>query len=91
MIGFVFRWLLPGFGLAMVAMALIGAPWRGEPPLASLWHPRVETVVTRAEIIEVAFVPITTACAPVSRIRARSASTRAETNAAVKGLRSVLT
>lgn len=52
MIRFVFRWLLPGFGLAMVAMALVGAPGRGEPPLASLWHARLDSVVTRAEIIE---------------------------------------
>lgn len=52
MIGAVFRWVLPGFGLAMVAMALLGAPGRGAPPLASLWNARVETTVARAEILE---------------------------------------
>lgn len=52
MIAFVFRWVLPGFGLGMVAMALLGAPGRGEPPLASLWGGRVETVVTAARIVE---------------------------------------
>ncbi|WP_198372636.1 hypothetical protein [Roseomonas rosulenta] len=52
MIGFVFRWLLPAFGLGMVAMALLGAPGRGAPPLESLWHAPVQTTVTRARIIE---------------------------------------
>lgn len=52
MIAVVLRWLLPGFGAGMAAIALLGAPGRGTPPLASLWGPRVETVGTAAQIIE---------------------------------------
>ncbi len=52
MIGFVFRWVFPAVGLAFVALGLGGAPGRGEPPLASLWGGRVETVVTEARIVE---------------------------------------
>ena len=52
MIGFVFRWLFPAVGLAFVAIGLLGAPGRGEPPLGSLWGGRVETVVTAARILE---------------------------------------
>jgi hypothetical protein len=52
MIAFVFRWVMPGFGVGMVAMALLGAPGRGAPPLASLWSAPVQTVVTQARIIE---------------------------------------
>jgi hypothetical protein len=51
-IGFVFRWVFPAVGLAFVALGLAGAPARGEPPLASLWGGRVETVVTAARIVE---------------------------------------
>lgn len=52
MIAFVFRWLFPAIGLAFVAAGLLGAPGRGEPPLASLWGGRAGTVVTSARIIE---------------------------------------
>lgn len=52
MIGFVFRWLLPAFGLGMVAVALLRAPGRGAPPLASLWNAPVQTTITRAAVIE---------------------------------------
>ena len=52
MIGFDFRWLVPAVGLAFVAIGLAGAPGRGEPPLASLWGGRAETVVTSARILD---------------------------------------
>lgn len=94
MIAFVFRWLLPGFGLGMLAVALLGAPGRGTPPLATLWGERVATTVTAAEIVEndprhswrrteirVAWPPGGTAEAPVGAL---SASARAHQRAALE-------
>ena len=52
MIRFAFRWLFPAVGLAFVTIGLVGAPGRGDPPLATLWGGRTETVVTAARIIE---------------------------------------
>jgi hypothetical protein len=52
MIPFVFRWVFPLVGLAFLAVGLWGAPDRGNPPLASLWGGRAETVVSAATIIE---------------------------------------
>lgn len=51
MIAFVFRWLFPMAGLGFLAVGLLGAPGRGDPPLASLWGGRAETVVTSGAII----------------------------------------
>ena len=94
MIAFVFRWLLPGFGLGMMAIALLGAPGRGTPPLATLWGERVATTVTAAEIVEndprhtwprteirVAWPPGGTTEAPVGAL---SASARPQQRAALE-------
>ena len=52
MIAFVFRWVFALVGLVFLAIALLGAPERGNPPLASLWGGRADTLVTAALIIE---------------------------------------
>ncbi len=52
MVVFVFRWVFPLVGLAFLAAGLLGAPQRGDPPLASLWGGRADTVVTVARIVD---------------------------------------
>lgn len=51
MIAVVFRWIFPMVGLCFLAVGVLGAPGRGDPPLASLWGERAETVVTSGRIV----------------------------------------
>ena len=51
MVAFVFRWLFPAVGLAVLGLGLAGAPGRGDPPLASLWGGRMEAAVTSGHIV----------------------------------------